>query len=206
MIKLEGLRALLILNNITADPKILHDLEFGATIGCTGDARLPTVSSNSLSSLEFGHQVTDAIGDWLHKGFAYGPIKKEQLPPNVKVSSIMCRPKPNGSVRIILNLSSPTGQAVNDGINSDDFPAVMSSTEKWLRVLNKAGQGCQIVKVDWADAYKHISVAPEDVELQYFHWLGMYFAELCLIFGASSSAGIFDRVAKLVLQIVLASS
>ena len=36
---------------------------------------------------------------------------------------------------------------------------------------------------------------------QAFRWLGKVFYELCLIFGAVSSAGIFDRLAKLVLFI-----
>ena len=189
--------------NIKNTDQIIHDLKYGASIGCTGEARLPTFSKNSESSYGYGPQVTDAICDWIHKGFAYGPFKREQLPKNAKISSIMCKPKPNGSARVILNLSAPKGNSVNDGIDNSFFPAIMSSTEKWLRVLNKAGQGCKIVKIDWSDAYKHISVAPEDVCLQYFSWLGMFFAELCLIFGASSSAGIFDRTAKLVIAIVI---
>jgi hypothetical protein len=85
----------------------------------------------------------------------------------------------------------------------DDFPAVMSSTAKWLEVLERAGRGCLIMKMDWSDAYKHIRVREEDLNLQWFSWLGMYFMELCLIFGASSSVGNYDRAAKVVLDIVL---
>jgi hypothetical protein len=57
--------------------------------------------------------------------------------------------------------------------------------------------------IDWASAYKHIAVRPEDVNLQFFSWLGMDFVELCLVFGCRSSAGLYDRLAKVVLQIVL---
>ena len=42
----------------------------------------------------------------------------------------------------------------------------------------------------------------EDVNLQWFRWCGRNFAELCLVFGCVSSAGLFDRLAKLVLFIV----
>jgi hypothetical protein len=76
----------------------------------------------------------------------------------------MCRPKPDGGVRVIMNMSAPAGQSVNDGINSDLFPAVMSSTGKWLAVLSSAGRECDIMKMDWADAYKHIPVRKEDVK------------------------------------------
>ena len=118
----------------------------------------------------------------------------------------MCRQKPNGSVRIILNLSSPLGACVNEGIDEREFPATMSSTTKWLRVLNKAGRGCRMVKVDWSDAYKHVAVRREDLKLQWFSWLGMAFCELCLIFGSKSSVGLYDRLVKLVLFIVCKES
>jgi len=106
-------------------------------------------------------------------------------------------------VRVILNMSAPRGSSVNDGIDTLMFPATMSSIHKWLVALAKAGRGCKIMKIDWADAYKHVHVRPEDIRLQWFSWLGKGFAELCLIFGTSSSVGIYDRAAKVVLQIVL---
>ncbi len=114
--------------------------------------------------------------------------------------------KPNGSVRIILNLSSPEGLSVNEGIDEKDFPATMSSTLKWIRVLNRAGRNCRMTKVDWSDAYKHLAVRVEDLNLQWFSWLGMAFCELCLIFGSKSSVGLYDRLAKQVLAIVCAKS
>lgn len=118
----------------------------------------------------------------------------------------MTRPKPNGSVRVIVNLSSPKGFSVNDGIDPDDFPTSMDTLTKWLRALHKNGRFAKICKVDMSDAYKHIAVSLKDTDLQWFKWLGKFFKELCLVFGARSSAGIFDRVAKLVLAIVVARS
>ena len=69
-------------------------------------------------------------------------------------------------------------------------------------MLDNAGRGCLMTKTDWAAAYKHICVRLEDTDLQWFSWAGKYFKELCLIFGSASSAGIFDDVAKLVLDLV----
>ena len=79
----------------------------------------------------------------------------------------------------------------------------MSSTGKWLAALAAAGRGAFMIKMDWADAYKHVHVREEDVRLQWFSWLGMNFAEVCLVFGAVSSVGIYDRAAKVVLDLVL---
>ena len=70
-------------------------------------------------------------------------------------------------------------------------------------MLHRTGRGAKICKCDWSDAYKHISVARADTDLQYFEWLGACFKELYLVFGGASSAGIFDRLAKIILHIVL---
>ena len=182
--------------------EIMQDLTEGANIGCKHPFRQPSVSTNAPSSYEFGPHVSDAIADWLKKGFAYGPVSLDEAPPGVKINGIMCKQKPNGSVRIILNLSSPLGASVNEGIDEKEFPATMSSTTKWIRVLNRAGRGCLMAKVDWSDAYKHLAVREQDLSLQWFSWLGMAFCELCLIFGSKSSVGLYDRLAKLVLSIV----
>ena len=181
---------------------VLNDLRHGAAVGCRGSYRLPSVSSNARSAIEYGRQTSDAIATWVRKGFVYGPVERSEVPADAKINGIMCVPKPNGAVRVINNLSAPEGRSVNEGINSDEFPAPMSSTVKWLRILNKAGRGCWIFKCDWADAYKHLAVCDDDIALQWFSWLGKYFAELCLIFGTTSSVGLYDRLAKVVCLLV----
>ena len=183
--------------------RVCQDLRYGADIGCRGAYRAPSFSKNANSSFKFGEQVSDEIASWLKKGFAAGPFTEEEVPAEAKVNSIMCREKPNGAVRIILNLSAPAGLSVNEGIDKDEFPASMSSTQKWLEVLDKVGKGAWMAKTDWSDAYKHLHVRAEDLVLQWFSWLGMFFYELCLIFGSSSSPGLYDRLAKTVLDIVI---
>ena len=202
------LRALAAEYGVTGDNLdiCLVDLKYGADIGCRGAARQPSFSSNAPSAYDFGPQVSDAIAEWVAKGYAAGPFKLEEIPANVTINGIMCKEKPNGSVRIILNLSCPKESGVNSGINKDDFPAIMSSTPKWVRSLNLVGPGGYMCKLDWASAYKHISVRLADLPLQWFKWLDRYFLETSLIFGGVSSVGIYDRHAKIVLELVLAAS
>ena len=52
--------------------------------------------------------------------------------------------------------------------------------------------------------YFQIRVHPDEVWMQGFAWLGKIFFETSLVFGGVSSAGIFDRVAKIVLFIARA--
>ena len=182
---------------------VCTDLEKGADIGCRGPARNGSFSGNAASCEMFPEQITDAIGGWLEKGFAAGPFRREEVPAGAKISGIMCRPKPSGAVRVILNMSAPVGSSVNDGIDGEEFPAVMSSTAKWVAILNRAGRNCLMTKADWSDAYKHIRVREEDRKLQWFSWLGRFFVELGLVFGTVSSPGLYDRAAKVVLDLVL---
>ena len=186
--------------------KVVSWVVKGADIGCKGEFRNPSRVKNAASSLKDGNKVTDCIADWVVKKFAYGPVPINRIPEQAKVSCLMTRPKPNGSARVILNLSSPKGASVNEGIDTDEYPAKMSSTTEWLKVLNRVGQFCKICKVDYADAYKHIKVRLEDTDLQWFTWLDKAFKELALVFGSASSAGIFDAVAKIVLFIVIVKS
>ena len=183
--------------------RIVNRIINGSKIGCEGKFRRPSRARNSQSAFVDGRQVTDEIASWLQAGFAYGPIPISEVPKHAKVSSIMTRAKPNGAVRIILNLSAPSGISVNDGIDPDKFPTTMSSTTEWLRVLARVGRGAWMTKVDWSSAYKHFPVCEQDTDLQYFFWLGKAFKELCLIFGSASSPGLFDEGAKLFLFIVI---
>ena len=183
--------------------RVVERIEKGADIGCRGRFRYSSSSKNAPSAYEAGAQVTDAIAEWVEAGYAFGPVEESEVPAAAKISGIMVKMKPNGAARVILNLSAPKGMAVNEGIAADEFPAVMSSTEAWLEVLNRAGRRAWMTKIDWAAAYKQIAVREEDTDLQWFSWAGKFFKELCLIFGSASSAGIFDDLAKIVLDIVI---
>ena len=104
---------------------MLGYLRDGADIGCKGSFRCSTSSSNASSAYKSGREMTNAVAGWIADGYAYGPVKEEEVPAEAKVSGIMVRKKPNGSARVILNLSAPAGLSVNDGIDADEFPAVM---------------------------------------------------------------------------------
>jgi len=104
---------------------VCRDLLSGAEIGCVGQCRQATRSDNSASSIAAGEQVTDAIASGVKKGFIFGPVDLAEIPSDAKVNGIMCRPKPDGSVCVILNMSAPKGCSVNDGIDADLFPATM---------------------------------------------------------------------------------
>ena len=107
--KLEELALKYGYNDIEQLNKVVGWIKNGADIGCTGKYREPTRARNTESAIEEGYKISDSIADWVHKGFAYGPVAYKDVPKNAKFNGIMARAKPNGSTRIILNLSSPKG-------------------------------------------------------------------------------------------------
>ena len=80
---------------------------------------------------------------------------------------------------MILNLSNGTPYSVNSGIDKEDYPTLMSSTEEWIRILFRCGRGALMTKCDWEATYKKIRVKGDEVWQQGFKWLGKIFYELC---------------------------
>ena len=214
--KLEVLANTLGLRNRGRLDRVLDRLRNGATLGCKGAARLPTKMPNGPSVAECGVRLADSLQDWIKDGIAWGPLLPEEMPwRDYTVNPMQVRLKPNGKARIIINMSSPypkekdsqeTPASVNSGIDKSEFPTSMSSTESFLCSLMRAGCPAQMSKLDWVSAYKHQHVHPEDLKLQVFEFWGRLFGELMLVFGAVSSAGIYDDLAKLILDLALIHS
>ena len=55
-------------------------------------------------------KVRGAICEWLDHGYAIGPLERHEIPfDDIKISGLMTKIKPNGRVRVILNLSLSMG-------------------------------------------------------------------------------------------------
>ena len=200
-------------------------LEGGANIGCIGRGRLPTQTVNAEVVLEHGAVLCDVLQDWVAQGIAAGPLTRRQVEEafgsEFTLNKITTRPKPNGALRIIVDMSAPRDRddfvpgwiwnpllpgSVNSSIDPDQFPLKMSSLKKFVRMLLNVGKGCVVFKVDWQDAYKHIHVRKEDLKLQVVEFGGRFFVELKLVFGARSSPGIYDGVSQIVLDLAILQS
>ena len=202
-----------------------HILEVGADIGCVGRGRLPTRALNSRRVLEDGPVICDVLQSWVEQGIAAGPLTLKELQAvfgeDYTVNTLTTRPKPTGALRIIVDMSSPRDRdtevpgwlwspsmpgAVNSSIDPDLFPAKMTSIKGFLRMLFTVGRGALVCKIDWADAYKHVKVRPQDLKLQVITYGGRFFVELKLVFGARSSPGLYDTVSNVIRDLAVAES
>jgi hypothetical protein len=90
-------------------------LEHGADLGIKGEGRWPSVGKNNTSVYTFGQRVADSLQTGVKDGILYGPLRREELPWEPKVSPMTVRLKPNGSARIIIDLSHPHGPKLGEG-------------------------------------------------------------------------------------------
>ena len=67
--------------------------------------------------------------------------------------------------RMIVDLSAPNGASVNDGIGADVSSLTYALVDNAVSIIQHLGQGTQLVKMDFKDAYRIIPVHPQDHHL-----------------------------------------
>ena len=105
------------------------------------------------------------IDDFLHPKLAKGRVADPfSSPPlaHLHISSFGVIPKKHqpGKWRLILDLSSPDGHSVNDGIRKDPFTVQYMKVDDIIDRIMTLGRGTLLAKVDVESAYRIIPVHP----------------------------------------------
>ena len=84
--------------------------------------------------------------------------------PGTQISPLGVIPKKNkpGKWRLIMDLSSPPGVSVNDGISSELSSVRYTSLDHLASLVLSLGTGCLLVKADIQEAYRIVPVHPHD--------------------------------------------
>ena len=189
------------------DPNMVSYLITGLTrgfdIGFSGSLSLHNYKThkNLLSAIQYPPQITEAISIELQRGHISGPFKD---PPwkNIHCSPLGSRIKPDGSHRLILDLSQPIGESVNDGIQKEEFSVKYSGFDTATDLVFNNGVNCLMSKMDIKQAFRILPVKPSQWPLLGTFWQGNYYIETRLPFGLRSSPGIFNRFADCVCWII----
>ena len=102
------------------------------------------------------------------------------------ISHIFTRPKPNGSVRVILNLSK-----LNVDIEYEHFKMENLST-----ALNLIEPDCFMGSIDLKDAYYSVNVATKFRKFMRFIWKSTLYEFTCLPMGLCCAPRIFTKLLK----------
>ena len=162
----------------------------------------PGREQNNLSAFTFSEGISNSISKELVRGFTLGPFSS---PPfsNFHCSPLGAAPKKDGSIRIILDLSSPHGSSVNDGIPPEFFSVKYSSFDDAVHLVRSLGPNCFMAKIDIKHAFRICPVHPDDWPLLGFKWRGKYFFDVRLPFGSRSSPFIFNIFADALAWILI---
>ena len=107
---------------------------------------------------------------------------------------------------MILDLSYPPGNSINDGINKNkyldrnielSFPNVDSLVE----IVKQKGRGCLMFKRDLKRAYRQIQVDPKEINLLGYEFNSSYYFDVTLPMGLRSAAYICQRVTNALVYI-----
>ena len=96
-----------------------------------------------------------------------------------------------GKWRLILDLSSPKGRSVNDGIDKNLCSLQYESVDNTARIIMGLGRDTQLAKIDIAHAYRNVPVHPADRYLLGMQWKGKIYIDTALPFGLRSAPKIF---------------
>ncbi|XP_057312156.1 uncharacterized protein LOC130653651 [Hydractinia symbiolongicarpus] len=141
-------------------------------------------------------KVDEAILKELNRGHTVGPFDCPPL-PSFHCSPLGAAPKKDGSIRVILDLSSPQGFSVNDGISKDSYSVTYSSFDEAIDMVRELGRDCFLAKLDIKHAFRLCPVHPDDWYLLGYKWQGRYFFDVVLPFGGRSSPFTFNHFADL---------
>lgn len=114
----------------------------------------------------------------------------------------MTRPKKDScDRRVIIDLSYPHGEAVNDGINTlnffgKDISYTLPTIGDLIALIQHHGRGAALWKADLVRAYRQFRIDPLDTPLLAIKFQNQYYLDMCPSFGCRTSSAACQRVSN----------
>ena len=160
------------------------------------NARCKRGPGNMKSVQEHEEVVEQYIGSECDARRLLGPLEKSSY-PQIHVSPFGVIPKSEpGKWRLILDLSSPCGSSVNDGISKEWCSLSYVSVDDIAARVVRHGKGALMAKFDLKSAYRQVPVHPDDRSLLGMEWRDQLYVDTALPFGLRSAPAIFNAVAE----------
>ena len=162
---------------------------------------------NHPSALQYSADVDAYFEKEVKHKAIVGPSVGFPFP--VHSSPLLSRPKSNDTSRIIVNLSSPYGDSVNDRIGHDvydgsAFTLKYPSVDTIVDAIHDLGPDVLLSKIDVSRAFRNLRVDPSDFDLLGLSWKGMSYLDLSVPMGMKTGSALCQRTTD-VLRHVMAS-
>lgn len=157
---------------------------------------------NMLSATQNPEVVREYLAKECASGRVVGPLERGSLPLQINRFGVIPKPHQPGKWRLIVDLSYPEGESVNDGIASELCSLSYASIDNAAQRIVKRGRGTLLAKVDLESAYRMVPVHPDDRHLLGMEWDKRLYVDTALPFGLRSAPKIFTALADGLLWIM----
>ena len=173
---------------------LLSGIRNGFHIGFDRRHSCQRSTGNMQSAILHSQPVEDYLNTELRAGRIIGPLSDTK---SVQVSRFGVIPKAGqpDKWRLILDLSSPHGHSVNDGISKDLCSLKYATVDQAVRRILQLGEGSYLAKIDIQHAFRNIPVNPEDRIYLGMSWRGDLYIDTVLPFGLRSAPKIINAIA-----------
>ena len=144
--------------------------------------------------------MTSYIHEEVKQGTLLGPFDGNPFSSQAIVSPLSTREKRDYTDRrVIMDLSFPPGQSVNDKIQKGTYlggecELTYPSVDALVELVKKNGEGCLMMKRDLKRAYKQIQTDPADWNLLGLIWNKQWYFDTTMPMGLRSSAMCCQRI------------
>ena len=178
------------------DKQLIDLIQYDFPLDFNREVHLASTYVNHASATQHSQHVSAYIQTEMQYGAIYGPFAQSPFPCHV--SPFLTRDKPDSDKRrVILDLSFPSGQSVNDGVPKNKylgsyFDLKYPSVDHIVDSLKELGTGALLYKIDIKRAFRHLRIDPGDLDL-----LGLkhdqYYIDGNLPFGFRHGSVFFQR-------------
>ena len=191
------------------DKQIIEFLTYGWPIYFTGSepSTCQNLIKNHKGATEFENQIDAYIKREIETGSTLGPFDSNPLTGKLFTSSLnSVDKKGSGERRVILDLSFPPGQSINDGIPQGEYlgqsiELSYPTVDDFVNYIRQMGKGCKLYKRDLKRAYRQIPVDPGDIHLLGFYWKNKYFIDRCAPMGLRTASLMCQRMTSALVYI-----
>ena len=178
---------------------VVQGLRDGFHLGFNYSTSLKSATGNMASALLNPQVIDNYLQSEVQSGRVAGPFSQPPLPV-LHMSRFGVIPKRHqpGKWRLILDLSTPAGHSVNDGITGEDYSLQYMKVDDIIAGIMRLGRGSLMAKFDVQNAYRIVPVHTEDRQLLGMKWRGAFYVDMVLPFGVRSAPYIFTCIADLV--------
>lgn len=183
------------------DAEVVEWMKYGWPVG-----RLPSLpdpwlaSGNHASTAEFPGVIDAYIAKGVADGTILGPFQEWPFEGRCGLSPLCLVNKRNSNKkRVILDLSSPRGHSVNDGLTKDNylgwyFRLTYPTVDTLAHRMYLLGSDCWFYKGDLLAAFRQLILDPWDYGLIGYMWRGLLYLDCVMPMGLRIAPSIQQRV------------